>query len=62
MATMHKDEIKGALKEAEGRAQDALGDLTNNPQHDAEGKAKQAEGRMEQTVGKVKDALHKAID
>ena len=59
---MHSDEVKGKLKEAEGKAQDALGDLTGNPRHDQEGKAKQAEGQVQQGVGKVKDALHKAID
>ena len=59
---MHKDEVKGKIKEMEGRAQDALGDLTDNPRDDAEGKAKIAEGQAQQAVGKVKDALHKAID
>ena len=59
---MHKDEVKGKLKEAEGRIQDAFGDLTNNPRDDAKGKAKQAEGQTQQGIGKVKDALHRAID
>jgi uncharacterized protein YjbJ (UPF0337 family) len=59
---MHKDEIKGKLKEAEGRVQDAFGDLTNNPRDDQAGKAKQAEGKVQQGVGKVKDTLHRAID
>ena len=59
---MHKDEVKGKLKEAEGRVQDAFGDLTNNPRDDQQGKAKQAEGQVQQGVGKVKDALHRAID
>lgn len=59
---MHKDEVKGKIKEIEGRAQDALGDLTDNPRDDAEGKAKVAEGQAQQAVGKVKDALHKAIN
>jgi uncharacterized protein YjbJ (UPF0337 family) len=59
---MHKDEVKGKLKEMEGRAQDALGDLTDNPRDDEEGKAKVVEGQAQQAVGKVKDALHKAIN
>lgn len=59
---MHRDEIKGKAKEMEGRIQDAFGDLSGDPRHDQEGKAKQAEGKFEQGVGKVKDALHKAID
>jgi uncharacterized protein YjbJ (UPF0337 family) len=58
----HKDEVKGMLKEAEGKAQDAWGDLTDNPEDDAQGKAKQVEGQLQQTAGKVKKALHNAID
>ena len=59
---VHEDEVKGKLKEVEGKVQDAWGDLTGDPRHDAEGKAKQAEGVAEQGVGKVKKALHNAID
>ena len=59
---MHKDEVKGKLKETEGRIQDAYGDLTKSPHDDQEGKRKQAEGQVQQGVGKVKDALHRAID
>jgi uncharacterized protein YjbJ (UPF0337 family) len=58
----HKDEVKGKLKEAEGKAQDAWGDLTEDPEDDAEGKAKQVEGQFQQATGKVKKALHNAID
>jgi uncharacterized protein YjbJ (UPF0337 family) len=63
-ATMgiHKDEIKGKLKEAEGRIQEGFGDMADSPRHETEGKAKQAEGKVRQGVGKVKDALHRAID
>ncbi len=59
---MHKDEIKGKLKETEGRVQDAFGDLANSPVDNEEGKMKQTEGRVQQVVGKVKDAVHKAVD
>jgi uncharacterized protein YjbJ (UPF0337 family) len=59
---VHEDEVKGKFKEAAGRVQDAYGDLSGDPYHDVAGKEKQAEGKMEQTVGKVKKALHNAID
>lgn len=58
---VHKDEVKGKLKEMEGRVQDAYGDLTDDERHDQEGKGKQVEGQMEQGVGKAKKALHNAI-
>lgn len=59
---MHKDEVKGKIKEAEGRVQDAFGDMTNSPRDDQAGKRKIAEGKVQQGVGKVKDTLHRAID
>ena len=59
---MHKDEIKGGLKEAEGKVQEKWGQMTDDPEDEERGLEKQAVGRTQQTVGKVKDALHKAID
>lgn len=59
---MHKDEVKGKLKEAEGKAQQAWGDLTDRPDHVEEGQAKEASGEVRQGVGKVKETLHRAID
>jgi uncharacterized protein YjbJ (UPF0337 family) len=59
---MHRDEIKGKLKEGMGRAKDAMADLNDDERLEAEGKAEQVEGKFQQGVGKVKDSLHKAID
>jgi uncharacterized protein YjbJ (UPF0337 family) len=59
---MHRDEIKGKVKEGMGRAKDAMADLTDDECLEQEGKAEQFEGKLQQGVGKVKDTLHKAID
>lgn len=59
---MHKDEVKGAVREVEGKAQKAWGDLTDSPADREIGAEKEVQGKGEQVVGKVKDALHKAID
>jgi len=59
---MHKDEIKGKMQEAEGKVQQAWGDLTDRPDHVEEGEEKELAGEFRQGVGKVKDALHRAID
>jgi uncharacterized protein YjbJ (UPF0337 family) len=59
---MHKDEIEGKIKEGVGRTKDAIADLTDDKQLEAEGKAEKMEGQFQQGVGKVKDSLHKAID
>jgi len=59
---MDSDRIKGKIKQAEGKAQDAFGDLTDDPKDDMKGKAKQAEGKVQEAWGKSKDAARKALD
>ena len=54
--------IEGKLKQAEGKAQDALGDVTGNTDDDVAGKAKQVEGKVQEGYGKAKDALRDALD
>lgn len=56
------DVVKGKMKQAEGKAQDAVGDVTGNVDDDAAGKAKQAEGKLQEGVGKVKDAVRDAVN
>ena len=57
-----KDVIAGKLKQAEGKAQDAVGDVTGNTDDDVAGKAKQVEGKFQEEFGKAKDALRAALD
>jgi len=59
---MDSDRIKGKIKQAEGKLQDAKGDLTNSPMDDIKGKAKQVEGKIQETWGKSKDAVREALD
>ena len=54
--------IEGKLKQAEGKAQDALGDVTGNTDDDVAGKAKQVEGKVQEGYGQAKDALRDALD
>ncbi len=56
------DVIEGKLKQAEGKAQDALGDVTGNVDDDVAGKSKQVEGKVQEGFGKAKDALRDALD
>ena len=57
-----EDVIAGKLKQAEGKAQDALGDVTGNTDDDVAGKSKQVEGKVQEEYGKAKDALRDALD
>lgn len=57
-----EDRAKATAKNIEGKAQEALGNVTGDPEDKAEGKAKQAEGEVRHGVEDVKDNVKKAID
>jgi uncharacterized protein YjbJ (UPF0337 family) len=49
-------------KNIEGKAQEALGNITGDPKHQAEGQAKQAESQIGHTVEDVKDKAKDLLD
>ena len=57
-----KDRAKATAKNIEGKIQEAVGDLTVDPQDRLEGQEKQAEAKVRHTVENVKDEVKKAID
>ena len=57
-----EDKAKATAKNIEGKAQEALGNITGDPQDKAEGQAKQGEAETRHAVEDVKDAAKKAID
>lgn len=57
-----EDRMKATGKNIEGKAQEAMGEVTGNPQDKAEGKAKQNEAKVRQSVENVKDDVKRAID
>jgi CsbD-like. len=59
---MDKDRIEGTVKEGWGKAEEKVGDATNNPGTEVEGKKDQAEGNLQQGWGKAKDAGRDALD
>lgn len=56
------DRVKATAKNIEGKIQEAVGDVTGDPQTQAEGQAKQAEAKVRHTVEDVKDATKDAIN
>lgn len=56
----NEDIIEGKIKQVEGKAQDAAGDVTGNVNDDIAGKAKQVEGKAQELLGKAKEAIHDA--
>jgi uncharacterized protein YjbJ (UPF0337 family) len=57
-----EDRAKATGKNIEGKAQEALGNVTGDPEDKAEGKAKQAESEVRQGIEDVKDSVKKKID
>jgi uncharacterized protein YjbJ (UPF0337 family) len=58
---MHKDQIKGAAKDAAGSMKEGLGKATGNDRMAAEGAAERIEGKMQKGVGDVKNAARDAL-
>ncbi|MBN9309427.1 MAG: CsbD family protein [Devosia sp.] len=58
---MHKDEMKGAAKEARGNVKDAIGKVTGDAKLRADGAADKLEGRAQKAVGKMKGAARDAL-
>lgn len=57
-----EDRAKAVAKNVEGKAQEAMGEVTGDPKDKAEGKAKQAESKVRHSVEDAKDEVKKAID
>ncbi len=57
-----EDRAKAAAKNVEGKAQEALGNVTGDPEDKAAGKAKQAESEVRHGVEDVKDNIKKNLD
>ncbi|WP_423067644.1 CsbD family protein [Devosia sp. CN2-171] len=58
---MHKDEVKGAAKEARGHVKDAIGKATGDGKLRADGAADKVEGKVQNAAGKIKEAARDAL-
>ena len=52
---MNRDQVKGRMKEAEGKVQKEVGDATDSPEDQAKGLGKQAEGKIQKNVGDARE-------
>ncbi|HEY9650643.1 MAG TPA: CsbD family protein [Coleofasciculaceae cyanobacterium] len=57
-----EDRAKATAKNLEGKAQEAVGNVTGDPKDKAEGKAKQSESEARHATEDLKDQVKKAID
>jgi uncharacterized protein YjbJ (UPF0337 family) len=58
---MHKDQIKGAAKDAAGSVKEGVGKATGNDRLAAKGAAERVEGKIQKGVGDVKNAARNAL-
>jgi uncharacterized protein YjbJ (UPF0337 family) len=54
-----EERAKATAQNIEGKAQEAVGQVTGDPEDKMEGKAKQAEGEARHTKEDIKDSLKK---
>jgi len=58
---MHKDEAKGAAKDIKGAMKQAAGRATADPRLEDEGTADRIEGKVQKGVGALKEAARDAL-
>lgn len=56
-----EDRAKATAKNVEGKAQEALGNITGDPEDKAEGKLKQGEAEVRHTAEDVKDRVKEEL-
>jgi len=54
---MNKDQVKGVVKDATGKAQQKTGEALGSTEQQAKGLAKQAEGKVQKNVGNAREVL-----
>ena len=55
---MNKDQVKGAVNDAAGRAKRQVGEWAGDTDAQVEGAAQQMKGKAQKVVGAVKEAAH----
>ncbi|ADI64941.1 CsbD family protein [Trichormus azollae] len=57
-----EERAKATGKNIEGKAQEALGNITGDPKDQADGKGKQAESEVRHSVEDIKDNVKQKLD
>ena len=58
---MNKDQVKGTIKTAEGKIQQAAAKITGNETQEAKGALKEAAGKVQKNYGDAKEAVKDAV-
>ncbi|TMG84432.1 MAG: CsbD family protein [Betaproteobacteria bacterium] len=57
---MNKDQVKGGLKQATGKAKVVAGKITGDAKTQADGYVRQVAGKIQKAYGNLKDAARKS--
>ncbi len=57
-----ENRVKATAKNVEGKLQEAVGEVTGNPEDKLEGQSKQSESRILHLVENAKDEIKRVID
>lgn len=59
MQSSTEDNVEGKLKKAKGDVKEAVGNVTNNPDLEIEGRADKVEGKEKEKTGDIKKVFNK---
>ena len=59
MTTSTTDKVKGKVHEVKGKAKEAVGRVTNDPDLEAEGQGEKMAGKIQKRVGQIKEVFEK---
>ena len=59
MKTSTKDQVEGKLQEAKGKIKQKVGEVTKNPNLEAEGQDDELAGTVKKKVGQIKKVFEK---
>jgi uncharacterized protein YjbJ (UPF0337 family) len=59
---MNRDELKGKAEKAKGYVKEEAGEMLNDPELEAEGKAERSAGKLREGFGKAKEKVSDAAD
>ncbi|CAN5591737.1 hypothetical protein BH10ACI3_BH10ACI3_04790 [soil metagenome] len=62
MSSPNKDQVEGKLEQAKGWVKDKAGEVTNDPELEAEGEAQNVAGHTQESWGKLKKGVGEAVD
>lgn len=57
MKSSINDKVEGSFHTAKGKVKGKIGNLTDNPRLEADGKVEEISGKMQEKIGKIKEVL-----